>query len=95
MAVRKKTALLLDTELVEQVKQLLGTATTTETLDEAMREIIRVRGRARGLERLRRREGLDFEPEATNGAWRHKREDGEQDGPVPGRQERARSRAPR
>jgi Arc/MetJ family transcription regulator len=52
----KKTALLLDQELVAQVKALLGTTTTTETLTEAMREVIRVQGRARHFERLRRRE---------------------------------------
>jgi len=71
MAIRK-TALLIDDELVAQVKELLGTATTTETLTEAMREVIRVRGRARGLERLRRREGLDLDRETMRGAWRHK-----------------------
>ena len=32
-----------------QVKELLGTATTTETLTEALREVIRVPGRARAL----------------------------------------------
>ncbi len=68
----KKTALLIDDELVRQVKELLGTATTTETITEAMREVIRVRGRARGLERLRRREGLDLDDETMKGAWRHK-----------------------
>ena len=46
----KKTALLVDEELVAQVKEILGTSTTTETITEAMREVIRVRGRARGLE---------------------------------------------
>lgn len=67
----KKTALLLDEDLVAQVKELLGTATTTETLAEALREVIRVRGRARHLERLHRREGLDLaDPEAMHGAWR-------------------------
>jgi Arc/MetJ family transcription regulator len=67
----KKTALLLDQELVAQVKDLLGTTTTTQTLDEALREVIRVRGRARGLERLRRREGMDLDdPEVMKGAWR-------------------------
>ena len=40
----KKTALLLDQELVHQVKELLGTTTTTETIAEAMREVIRVPG---------------------------------------------------
>ena len=52
----KKTALLVDHDLVEQVKRLLGTSTTSETIAEAMREVIRVQGRARHFERLRRRE---------------------------------------
>jgi len=67
----KKTALLIDEELVRQVKEILGTATTTETISEAMREVIRVRGRARHLERLHRREGTDIDdPEVMHGAWR-------------------------
>ena len=52
----KKTALMVDHDLVDQVKQLLGTTTTSETIAEAMREVIRVQGRARHFERLRRRE---------------------------------------
>ena len=63
MAVRK-TALLLDDELVAQVRDILGTASTTETITEALREVIRVRGRARLVERLRRRQGLDVADEA-------------------------------
>ena len=56
----KKTALLLDQELVRQVQEILGTSTTTETITESLREVIRVQGRARHYERLRRRElGLD------------------------------------
>jgi Arc/MetJ family transcription regulator len=55
MAIRK-TALLIDDELVAQVRELLGTATTTETITEAMREVVRVQGRARHFERMRRRE---------------------------------------
>jgi Arc/MetJ family transcription regulator len=62
MAVRK-TALLIDDTLVAQVREILGTSTTTETIAEALREVIRVRGRARLLERLRRREGLDLAEE--------------------------------
>ncbi len=64
MAIRK-TALLLDDELVAQVRSLLGTRTTTETLAEAMREVIRVRGRARHLERLHRREGLALDDDGN------------------------------
>ena len=52
----KKTALLVDHDLVAQVRDLLGTTTTSETIAEAMREVIRVQGRARHFERLRRRE---------------------------------------
>jgi Arc/MetJ family transcription regulator len=55
MAIRK-TALLIDDELVAQARELLGTTTTTETISEAMREVIRVQGRARHFERIRRRE---------------------------------------
>jgi Arc/MetJ family transcription regulator len=67
----KKTALLLDQDLIAQVREMLGTKTTTDTITEALRELIRVRGRARGLERLRRREGMDLDdPEVTRGAWR-------------------------
>jgi len=66
----KKTALLLDEDLVAQVKELLGTATTSETLAEALREVIRVRGRARHLERLHRRELDLHDPEVMRGAWR-------------------------
>jgi Arc/MetJ family transcription regulator len=52
----KKTALFVDHELVDQVKALLGTTTTSETIAEAMREVLRVQGRARHFERMRRRE---------------------------------------
>ena len=57
----RKTALLIDDELVAQVRELLGTGSTTETIHEAMREVIRVQGRARLVERLRRREGIEAE----------------------------------
>ena len=70
MAVRK-TALLIDDELVAQVREILGTASTTETITESMREVIRVRGRARLLERLRRRRGIDLDdPDVMRSAWR-------------------------
>ena len=56
MATIKKTALLLDVDLVEQARELLGTKSTTDTIHEAIREVIRVQGRARHFERLQRRE---------------------------------------
>lgn len=54
--VLKKTALMVDHDLVAQVKELLGTTTTSQTIAEAMREVIRVQGRVRQFERMRRRE---------------------------------------
>jgi Arc/MetJ family transcription regulator len=53
---KKKTALFVDHDLVDQCRGLLGTKSTSETIEEAMREVIRVRGRARHFERLRHRE---------------------------------------
>jgi Arc/MetJ family transcription regulator len=52
----KKTALLVDQDLVRQAQAILGTTTTSETIAEAMREVIRVQGRARHFERMQRRE---------------------------------------
>ena len=65
----KKTALLLDQELVAQVKALLDTTTTTETITEAMREVIRVRGRARHFERLQQRAADLTDPDVVGELW--------------------------
>jgi len=65
----KKTALMLDQELVKQVQEILGTSTTTETLAEALREVIRVRGRARHFERLRQRAPDLMDPEVMGELW--------------------------
>ena len=65
----KKTALLIDQELVGQVKALLNTSTTTETITEAMREVIRVRGRARHFDRLRQRAADLTDPQVMGDLW--------------------------
>jgi Arc/MetJ family transcription regulator len=65
----KKTALLLDQELVQQVQALLETRTTTETISEALREVIRMRGRARHFERLRQRAPDLLDPEVMGERW--------------------------
>ena len=67
---RRKTALLVDDELVEQARRILGTRTTTDTIDLALREVVRQEGRARLLERLRRRQGLDLDDEVPDPAGR-------------------------
>jgi Arc/MetJ family transcription regulator len=59
--VARKTALMIDDALVQQVRELLGTGSTTETIHEALREVIRVQGRARLVERLRRRQGMQVD----------------------------------
>jgi hypothetical protein len=51
----KKTALLLDPDLIAQAKEILGTKTTTETITEALHEVLRVQSRLRHLEWLRER----------------------------------------
>lgn len=65
----KKTALLIDQELVAQVKALLDTRTTTETITEAMLEVIRVRGRARHFDRLRQRAADLTDSQQTDVRW--------------------------
>jgi Arc/MetJ family transcription regulator len=65
----KKTALLIDHELLAQTKEILGTTTATETLAEAMREVIRVRGRARHFERLRQRAADLTDPDVMGTQW--------------------------
>ncbi|MGE3620321.1 MAG: type II toxin-antitoxin system VapB family antitoxin [Acidimicrobiia bacterium] len=57
---RRKTALLLDDDLVARARRILGTPTTTATIEAALQEVVRREGRVRLLERLRRREGLDL-----------------------------------
>jgi Arc/MetJ family transcription regulator len=52
----RKTTFFVDTDLVEQARRVLGTKTMTDTINEALREVIRVAGRARHFERLRARE---------------------------------------
>jgi Arc/MetJ family transcription regulator len=65
----RKTALLLDEELVARAKEILGTTTTTDTLAEALREVIRVQGRARHFERLRKRAADLNDPQLMGELW--------------------------
>jgi Arc/MetJ family transcription regulator len=52
----KKTTLFVDPDLVQQARQILGTRSMTDTVHEALLEVVRVAGRARHFERLRQRE---------------------------------------
>ena len=91
----KKTALMLDQELVKQVQEILGTSHHhRDPHGGAPRGDPRPRPGPRHFERLRRREGMDLDdPEVMKGAWRYLDEHGS--GDLPRRQERAGSGAPR
>ena len=43
----KRTSMNLDRELVREAAEVLGTVGTTETVHEALREVVRIRLRAR------------------------------------------------
>jgi len=47
---RRHTTVDLDTQLVDEAKEALGTRRTSETIHAALREVIRARQRARLLE---------------------------------------------
>jgi Arc/MetJ family transcription regulator len=57
----KKTALLLDMDLVTEVKAILGTKTTTETVHLALKEVVDRAARERLVYALINRDGLDTE----------------------------------
>ena len=61
----KKTALLLDDELVRQAKAVLSTGTTTDTMTEALRGGHPIQGRARHYP------GPEPRVRMLKGAWRH------------------------
>jgi Arc/MetJ family transcription regulator len=50
MSMRQHTTVDLDTDLVNEAKEALGTRRTTETIHAALREVIRARNRRRLLE---------------------------------------------
>ena len=59
----------IDRDLLRQAKELLGTSSTTETLNRALDEVVRVELRRR-LDSLACLQGLDLDnPEVMAGAW--------------------------
>ncbi|HEY9556513.1 MAG TPA: hypothetical protein VIR58_07250 [Acidimicrobiales bacterium] len=65
----KKTALMIDPDLVQGAREILGTSTTTETVREALLEVMRMQARVRSLERLRQRGADLLDPEVMGEAW--------------------------
>ncbi|WP_419939232.1 hypothetical protein [Candidatus Palauibacter sp.] len=61
----------VDGGLVEQVRELLETASLEETVDYALRQVVRRDARRREIEALVRMEGLDLSDEQVMaGCWR-------------------------
>ncbi len=57
----KKTALLLDEDKVRHAQEILGTSTSTATIDAALTEIINQEKRRRLVEYMRNRDPADNE----------------------------------
>ena len=67
----RKTSVDIDDRLVEQVRGLLGTSSIRETIDRALREVVRTAARREEIRALAVMEGLDLADEQVMaGAWR-------------------------
>ena len=67
----RKTSVEVDHGLIEQVQLLLGTSSIKDTIDTALREVLRSEARRREIEALTRMDGLDLaDEEIMAGAWR-------------------------
>ena len=70
-AIRRKTSFAIDPAKVEAAKAILGTRTLTDTVDAALDEIVKRRGRERLIELLSDPSTSDLaDPEVMAGAWR-------------------------
>ncbi len=71
MSVRK-TSVAVDEQLLQAVKDELGTGTVRETIDRALREVLRARARRAEIDALSRMDGMDLaNEEVMAGAWQH------------------------
>ena len=67
----RKTSVVVDDRLLEQVRSLLGTASIRDTIDRALREIVRIEARRQEIAALSEMDGLDLaNAEVMVGAWR-------------------------
>jgi Arc/MetJ family transcription regulator len=68
---RRRTLVEIDPDLLDAAKSFLGTTTIKETIDRALREIVRVQVTGEHLRHMRTLEGLDLDdPEVMAQAWR-------------------------
>ena len=67
----RKTSVEVDHALIEEVRGLLGTSSIKETIDGALREVLRSEARRQEIAALKNMEGLDLSNgEVMAGAWR-------------------------
>lgn len=67
----RKTSVEIDDGLIEQVRILLGTSSIKETIDSALREVLRREARREEIEALTMMDGLELSNEKVMaGAWR-------------------------
>ncbi len=67
----RKTSVDIDDRLIEQAKSLLGTASIKETIDGALREVVRRDVRRQEIRALAEMDGLDLsDGEVMAKAWR-------------------------
>lgn len=67
----RKTSVDIDDLLLEQVRDVLGTSSIKETIDGALREVMRAEARRREIRALAVMEGLDLADEHVMAkAWR-------------------------
>ena len=67
----RKTSVDVDGLLLDQVQQVLGTSSIKETIDRALREVMRAEARRREIRALAGMEGLDLADDNVMAkAWR-------------------------
>jgi Arc/MetJ family transcription regulator len=67
----RRTLVEIDPELLEAAKASLGTTTIKETIDRALREVVRAEVTGEHLRQMHSLEGLDLDdPDVMARAWR-------------------------
>lgn len=67
----RKTTIEIDEDLLDEVRGVLGTTTLKDTVDQALREVLRERARRDEVEALSAMRGMDLDDdEVMAGAWR-------------------------
>ena len=67
----RRTLVEIDPDLLDAARSLLGTKTIKDTVDRALREVVRAQVTAEHLRDMRSLQGLDLDdPEVMAQAWR-------------------------